>query len=165
MEESEAYWGAVYSFPIVSPLSKPHPTKAQAQTPKPLCAPSLSLFLFLSASFSISLWFFLVTFFYLIIFSLFPPSFCRLNHTHTVPLVCVTLPAVFVSLAAAWTKTTISVFNTGAWRQKTNYSNHRSYKTLTLRFSFQTASLTLCRVIKHVLSDHHLRKPLEHTGL
>lgn len=100
VQESEAYWGVVDSFPIVSPLSKPHPTTAQAQTPKPLCAPSLSLFLFLSTPFSISPWLFLVTFFPLFLsynLLLFPLAFCRLNHTHAVPFVCLTLLAAFVS--------------------------------------------------------------------
>lgn len=85
VKESKAYWGVVCSLPKVSLLSKPHPTTAQAQTPNPLCVPSLSLILFLSTiplflSGSLK-WIFvspLLSYYHLLFFL----SFYRLNHRH-----------------------------------------------------------------------------------
>lgn len=177
VEESETYWGVVCSFPVVSPLSKPHPHQAQTQTPNPLCASLLSLFLFLSTPFFIAPRSFLVTFFFPLSHNLFTVSLSlsAVLITLAVPPVRPTSPACLCLLA----EMTISVFNTGAWLQQTNYSNHRSYTTgaqvflsklsLSLCPWSNTSSLTItytkapraCRtlVVSELAIKKHTRKP------
>lgn len=163
VEESEAYWGVVYFFPVVSPLSKPLPTtaQAQAQTPNPLCASSLSLyffcpfFLFLRRPFY-WLFFYLYTPFTIQPFLLLP-FIVIFSPSHSVSLLSVSfLPALCLFKRQPMGRNDQPSIKQGGSNTQTNHRNQR------IR-TFLSCSQSL-PVIKHSVSGHHLQKPLERSG-